>query len=213
VAPNPHLEFTMLRHLLLTAAAFGLATAAMAQFKVVDQDGRVTYTDKPGTSLTDHRANAKAGTAANPNSSLPLELRQAVSRYPVTLYAGKDCRACDSGRQLLQQRGIPFSEKRVESYDDIAAFQRLTGALTLPVLTIGAQQLRGLLAADWNSYLDAAGYPASSKLPANWQASAPTPLAAASTKLPAPAPVEEPVITNDTPVVVPADPNNPRIRF
>ena len=89
--------------------------------------------------------------AAQNTASLPLELRQASSRYPVTLYAGKDCAACDAGRQLLQRRGVPYIEKRVETNDDIAAFRRLTGANSLPVLTIGGQQLKGLNSADWTS--------------------------------------------------------------
>ena len=37
--------------------------------------------------------------------ALPFELRQAASRYPVTLYTAATCIPCDNGRQMLQQRG------------------------------------------------------------------------------------------------------------
>ena len=45
-----------------------------------------------------------------------------------------------------------------------------------PTLTLGAQTLRGLSAEVWNSYLEAAGYPRESRLPANYQYPAATPL-------------------------------------
>jgi glutaredoxin len=151
---------------------------------------------------------------AQNTASLPLELRQVVGRYPVTLYAGKDCGGCDAGRQLLQARGVPFSEKRVETSDDIAAFRRATGANSLPVLSIGNQQLKGLNSADWTSYLDAAGYPASSKLPTGWRNPAPTPMAAASPSAPAaPAARTDAPARRDEPADAPVDPTKPNIRF
>ena len=86
------------------------------------------------------------------------------------------CASCDGGRELLRQRGIPFAEKQVLSAADGVALERLTGARDVPALTIGAQSLRGLSNEVWNSYLDAAGYPRTSRLPASYQYAAPTPL-------------------------------------
>jgi glutaredoxin len=152
--------------------------------------------------------------SAQNTASLPLELRQVVGRYPVTLYAGKDCGGCDAGRQLLQARGVPFSEKRVESNDDIAAFRRATGANSLPVLSIGNQQLKGLNSADWTSYLDAAGYPSASKLPSGWRNPAPTPMATPAAPSPAaPARADAPPPRRDEPAEPPVDPTKPNIRF
>ena len=45
---------------------------------------------------------ANSGVIVEP--PLPLELRQAVQRYPVTLYAMRVCEPCDSARTLLRQR-------------------------------------------------------------------------------------------------------------
>ena len=108
--------------------------------------------------------------------ALPFELRQVVARYPVTLYAGDNCQPCDSGRQLLQQRGVPYTERRIAGDEDQQALERLVGGRSIPALTVGAQPLRGFSPSDWTSFLDAAGYPPESRLPRSWQPPTATPL-------------------------------------
>ncbi len=163
----------------LAAALLLLAAAlpAQAMYKVVHPDGSVTYTDRPPATgnarVTPLGRNAEP---APPAPALPLELRQTMERFPVTLYSSTDCAPCDNGRRLLQARGVPYTERSVASDDDTLALERLVGGRTVPALTIGRQALRGLSEADWNSYLDAAGYPRQSRLPTNWQAPAATPL-------------------------------------
>ncbi|CAG1017732.1 hypothetical protein BURC_02416 [Burkholderiaceae bacterium] len=181
----------------------GAALPAHALYKVVGPDGRVTYTDTPP-------ANAGGGKVTRlgenisvvPQATLPLELRQLQQRFPVTLYAMKVCDPCDAARQLLRQRGIPFSEKLIISGEDGDALQRLTGARDAPTLTIGAQVLRGLAADTWNAYLDSAGYPRESRLPPSYTNPAATPLTEPPPPpvalerrptAPAPAPVERPI--------------------
>ena len=73
---------------------------------------------------------------------------------------------------------MPFTEKTVETNDDIAALQRLAGNNSLPLLTIGGQQLKGFSDSEWSQYLDAAGYPKASQLPASYRRPAATPLVA-----------------------------------
>ena len=155
-----------------------LMAPAVAQYKVVGPDGKVTYTDRAPTPA-DGKVTALGGRAAPVATevALPQELRQATSRYPATLYVTSGaCEPCDSARQLLRQRGVPFSEKQVVTAEDGEALERLTGARDAPTLTLGAQTLRGLSAELWNSYLDAAGYPRESRLPANYQYPASAPL-------------------------------------
>jgi glutaredoxin len=150
----------------------------LAQYKVVHPDGSVTYTDRPPTDgaarVTTMGRNA---VPSGPDNGLPMELRQVAQRYPVTLYAAADCPPCDNGRRYLQQRGIPYAERRIASEEDALALERIVGGRTVPALAIGAQQLRGYSETDWTSYLDAAGYPRESKLPRNWPPVAATPLA------------------------------------
>ena len=190
---------------MLAAAVAGLALPAAAQYKVVGPDGRVTYTDRPPADAAARVTPLGRDTAitAAPQDPLPPELRQVATRFPVTLYVAADCVPCDAGRQLLQQRGVPFSEKLVVSDEDAAALERLTGGRTVPSLTIGAQVLRGLAQAEWASYLDLAGYPRESRLPKGWQAPPAAPLVARSAPRPAPAPVPASAPARPAPPVEP----------
>lgn len=170
------------------AVAFGMALLALAgpaaaQYKVVNPDGSVTYTDRPPSAATNARVVqlGRAGAAASPADSeptLPPELRQATQRFPVTLYTAPDCPPCDNGRQYLQRRGIPYIERRAESDDDAVVLERIVGGRTVPALTVGSQPLRGYSETDWSAYLDAAGYPRESRLPRGWPTPAATPLVA-----------------------------------
>ncbi|MFZ5549409.1 MAG: glutaredoxin domain-containing protein [Pseudomonadota bacterium] len=208
---------TALPRLPLLAAGLLLALAgpAHAVYKVVGPDGKVTYTDTPPPANSNAKVQSVAvgSGSGSPNlSNLPYELQQAAGKYPVTLYAAPGCRPCDSGRQLLRQRGIPFAEKRLSATPaDSEALQRMAGTAELPVLTIGQQQVKGLVASDWHSYLDAAGYPRESKLPASYRAPAATPMTAAvepAATAPAAEPAAEPAAT------APARPaSGPNIRF
>ena len=180
------------------------ALPAMALYKVVQPDGSVTYTDRPPTDTGPTRITpmTSSGGSASPDSGLPLELRQASARYPVILYSADDCTPCDNGRRLLQQRGVPYTEKRIVTEEDAAALDRLMGGRSVPALSIGQQPLRGFSDSDWGAYLDAAGYPRTSKLPKGWPVPAVTPLteraavkpaaeAPASAPAPAPTPAAE----------------------
>ncbi len=163
-----------------TLAITGLVLASGAShalFKVVGPDGKVTYTDVAPSSAAAGKVTSlgPAGTVQS-EVALPLELRQAVSRFPVTLFVTGSCEPCDSGRQFLRQRGIPFNERQVMTTEDVEALQRLTGGREAPALTIGAQTVRGMSQELWSSYLDAAGYPRESRLPQNYQFAGATPL-------------------------------------
>ncbi len=168
----------------LAAAACLIGNDANAQqvFRIVGPDGRVTFSDKPPL---DPAAKTKAAPmAASPSASsgrsaaLPFQLRQVADRYPVTLYSAPGCGPCASGRAMLAARGVPFTEKSVITNEDIEAFKRIAGVPSLPVLGIGAQQLKGYSDTEWTQFLDAAGYPKSSVLPAAYAHAPATPLVA-----------------------------------
>jgi hypothetical protein len=171
----------------LQAASAGLALllvagAALAQpvYRQVDRNGKVTFSDQPPAAnapVVPGAATRDAGSAAGA-AALPYALRQAAQRYPVTLYSGEQCGPCGAGRALLVSRGIPFEERSVKSSEDVAALQRLSGQTALPLLAIGAQQLNGFSQDEWLRYLDAAGYPASSQLPAGYRPAPAQPLVA-----------------------------------
>jgi glutaredoxin len=177
---NPDRTLAFL-HTRLSGVALLVLLAALpcqAQYKVVGPDGKVTYTDRTPTA-GDGKVTALGARPAAPggDTALPVELRQAAARYPVTLYVTVGaCEPCQSARQLLRQRGIPFTEKQVQSAEDSDALERLSGGRDVPTLSIGTQTLRGLAPEVWSSYLDAAGYPRESRLPASYQYAPATPI-------------------------------------
>ena len=167
---------------LAVAAVAWLAPAANAQqvYRIVGPDGKVSFSDQPPPAASNAKITSSAGSASSGPATvaLPFELRQVVNKYPVTLYTGENCGPCATARTLLGSRGIPFSEKTIASPEDVKALQRLSGDTSLPFATIGGQQLNGFSDAEWTQFLNAAGYPAVSKLPASYRQPAATPLVA-----------------------------------
>lgn len=157
----------------------GVSSPAWAQYKVVGPDGRVTYTDRPPVDRPVQTIKP-SGNSAGGNAALPFALRNVVARYPVTLYTGSNCAPCDAGRNLLKSRGIPFTEKTVNTSDDARALQNREGTNQVPVIRIGSKQIAGYEQSEWASYLDAAGYPSESALPSTYRYPAPTPMAPAA---------------------------------
>lgn len=174
---------------LMVSIALVGSSAALSQtvYRIVGPDGRVTFSDQPPVAAPASGVTTAGtgGGSASGGVGLPFELRQVASRYPVTLYTGPDCIPCGSGRALLNGRGVPFAERTVTTNDDIAALKRLSGETALPFLTIGTQQLRGYSDAEWGQFLDAAGYPKTSKLPPTYRNPTASPLVAVQTPAPA----------------------------
>jgi glutaredoxin len=211
---------------LLAAASFG--AAAQQVFRIVGPDGKVTFSDRPPPDAT---AKATSAGGAAPSAAggsglggLPFELRTSATKYPVTLYTGPDCGPCGSGRNFLESRGIPFTERTVSTDEDVEALKRLAGAARLPSLTIGAQQLRGFSDAEWGTFLDAAGYPKTSQLPSGFRNPPAAPLvatqtpparteAAAGQGTPPPQRRQPPAAAAAAPAETPPPPNPSGIRF
>lgn len=163
------------------SAACILASPAQAQqvYRIVGADGKVTFSDKPPVDTNAKvTSGAGGGGGAGASSPLPFELRQVAAKYPVTLYTGEGCGPCVSARSMLITRGIPFTEKTVTTVDDTQALQRVSGDNSLPFATIGSQQLKGFSDSEWTQFLNAAGYPATSVLPASYRQASATPLVA-----------------------------------
>lgn len=172
--------------LLVTGLCLAAAAQAQMVYRIVGADGRVTFSDKPPVSAGQGKLAATGpGAAAASGAGLPYELRLVANKYPVTLYTAPDCSPCSNGRALLSSRGIPFAERTVTTPDDAAALKRLAGEISVPVLSIGGQRLKGFSDAEWTQYLDAAGYPKTSLLPAGYRQAPASPLVMVAEK-PAP---------------------------
>lgn len=172
---------------LISVALF--ASAAHAQYKWIDADGRIGYGDrlpprnvKVLQSPTKKSVSAARSGPINISGDLPYTLRNPVRSAPVTLYTSTNCDPCDLARDHLRKRGVPFSEKIVSSARDVEAFRNL-GFPTdsgLPVVTAGTNRQIGYHGARWDDLLNQAGYPKKSVLPNNFQMPAPQSLASAS---------------------------------
>jgi glutaredoxin len=177
--------------LVVSAGLWGIAAHAQGVYRIVGPDGRVTFSDRPPADAKASPAQSVSmpgGAAGTSTASLPGEVRKAATEFPVTLYTTRECTPCAAARAFLQQRGVPFSERTVNTNEDIAALSRLSGSSNLPFLTIGGQHINGYSDAEWSQYLDAAGYPKISQLPASYRNAEPTPLVAV--QRPAPRPVQ-----------------------
>ena len=169
------------RRALAAALALPWLAAGAATYKWIDPEGRVNYGDRPPDNVRAEAVRppppAASGDGADP--ALPLPLRSAAARSPVVLYGVRDCGACESLRAHLLRRGVPFTERQVQSDRDAEAFRQLGfSTQAIPTLTIGRDRLSGYDALRLDTMLDAAGYPRASLLPAGWRPPAARPLAA-----------------------------------
>ncbi|MCO5101177.1 MAG: glutaredoxin family protein [Burkholderiaceae bacterium] len=162
--------------LLWHAAAFAAppsANPSHAPIKWVDANGRVHYSDRQpspqalGRGTSAQTVDARPVAPAIGDPTLPWALRSAAARYPVTLYTAADCEPCELARGHLAQRGVPYTEKRVEDAADLKAFRELGfGKALFPSVSIGPEKFTGFESIGWDRALDATGYPRASMLPA-----------------------------------------------
>ncbi|MDO9235629.1 MAG: glutaredoxin family protein [Aquabacterium sp.] len=199
---------------ILAALTMAIGSPAWALYKVVGPDGRVTYSDRiPGDAPA--QAIKPNGSVAS-TDGLPYELQRVAARYPVTLYTGSNCTPCDTGRQLLKARGIPFAESTVLTAEDVKALAKQDGTDQLPALRVGQKMIKGFSQTEWISYIDAAGYPAKSVLPLNYRWPAAKPLAPTDAKASdqtASTPARQHKPVDEGPTSTPTDSTPPRFRF
>ncbi|MES2353519.1 MAG: glutaredoxin family protein [Pseudomonadota bacterium] len=159
----------MRAHIIFATALLVMSTAhAVEVYRWVDKDGKVHYGDQPPPSSVKDKDMElkKLGTNAIEVDKLSYATRDAAKKNPVTLYANNCGVLCDSARQLLAKRGIPFVSKNPESSKaDSEALTKVAGGLEVPVLVVGTNISKGFNADVWDAALDAAGYSKSGVLP------------------------------------------------
>ena len=140
-------------------ASAPLAAAQLYQWK--DAQGRTVYSDQPPpTSVRNAQQKSFKGNLIEVGESYAV--KTAREKNPVTLYASACGAPCDQARQLLTERGVPFSNKDPQaSPESQAELQKLTGRLSVPVLVVGSDKIDGFESGQWQAMLDRAGYPKS----------------------------------------------------
>ncbi len=168
-----------------------LAQAQM--YRWVDDSGKVHYSDRAPASGAKKLEKRAPPARQGPAADLPYALQQAVRNFPVTLYASDACKeTCARARELLNKRGVPYSEVAVTDEADLAQLKKLSGDHAVPVMTVGREVYKGFDSGIYKSALDSAGYPSSSLLPPGVQARRPVekPVQKPTEAKPEPAPPE-----------------------
>jgi len=143
----------------LAAASTPLAAAQLYQWK--DAQGGMVYSDQPPPPSV-HNAQQKSFKGNFIEIGESYAVKTAREKHPITLYASACGAPCDQARQLLTERGVPFSNKDPQaSPESQAALQKLTGRLSVPVLVVGSDKIDGFETGQWQAMLDRAGYPKS----------------------------------------------------
>ena len=152
-----------------------LPVLAQAQlYRWVDESGKVHYSDRAPSAGAKDLQKQSLSAAQGSSIQLPYALQQAVKNFPVALYTSDACKeTCAQARQLLDKRGVPYSETTVTDEADLAQLKKISGDTVVPVVTVGREVQKGFESGIYNSALDNAGYPASSLLPPGVQARKP----------------------------------------
>ena len=165
------------------------ALAQAQMYRWVDDKGKVHYSDQAPSSGAKNVQKQSMSAGQAPAAALPYALQQAVKTFPVTLYTSEACKdSCAQARELLNKRGVPYSEVTVADEADIAQLKQLSGDSVVPLMTVGREVYKGFESGIYRTALDNAGYPASSLLPPGVQARKPVPKPVRKVAVPGTAP-------------------------
>ncbi len=145
-----------MRRLLIVCLVLASASAQAETYRWVDKAGHVVISDTepPG------RARDVKVTGGPVTDELPFAVKLAAEKYPVTLYTSAECvNDCRQARDLLNSRGVPFTEKMLQKPEDLEELKKLVGDAFVPSLKVGSQSFRGFESGAYNNLLDLAGYP------------------------------------------------------
>ena len=107
-------------------------------YKWVDEDGNITYQDRPPPGDPSQVETFIDATGVAETESAPLP------DVDVVLYAIEVCDVCDLVRTVLDERGVPFEEKNADNNPEVQAeLREVAGVLSVPVLVIGGEAIKG----------------------------------------------------------------------
>ena len=150
---------------MLLAIALGAAQAQQKLYRWTDASGNVHVTDTaPPRDAKQVETKVYGGGAAAGDA--PYALRDAQTKFPVTLYTAPSCKEpCAQARAALNKRGVPFSEVQVWNEETNAKLKEISNSNEVPVLTVGRSVQKGFEQGAYDSLLDSAGYPRAGILP------------------------------------------------
>jgi len=154
----------LLRLVMLSAALLAISpVSAQTTYRWIDKaTGQTVYSDQAPPPGAINVVKSTGGERSD-EPQLPYATRQAAEKFPVTLYTAANCvEICKQARDLLNGRGIPFTEKMMQTEEETAELAKKLGSeASVPSLIVGQQNFKGLEPSAWNNLLDLAGYPKS----------------------------------------------------
>ena len=156
--------------LLALVSLLATTTALAQQFRWIDRDGRVQFTDAPPPAWAKDVRRTNVTTAKPAAPQVPFEVARLQKDFPVTLYTSPNCKdGCDIARGALNKRGVPFKEMQVWNPETNEELKKASGAVEVPTLLVGRSVQRGFEQGAFDALLDSAGYPRAGLLPARQQ--------------------------------------------
>ena len=147
-----------MRSLLVLCLALSSLTVSAETYRWIDPQGRTVISDTPPSGRA--RDVSKSGVGGPNTDELPYASRIAAENYPVVLYTSAECtKECKDARDLLNSRGVPFSERMVQKQEDVDELKQLVGDFFVPTLKVGKQTFRGYESVAYGNLPDLAGYP------------------------------------------------------
>jgi hypothetical protein len=147
---------------LLSLAVLASSADAQTMYRWVDKEGKVHYSDQPPPKEIKKVDQPRLKSSSIDTSEAPFATRKASQDFPVTLYTTADCNAeCETARAFLRKRGVPFTEKALNSPEEATTFKKLFGSdgLYIPSISVGGLKQQGFEEGTWHDLLDTAGYP------------------------------------------------------
>jgi hypothetical protein len=152
-----------MKTVIVIASLLAALPAGAAMYKWVDPQGRVQYTDTPPPANAKNVEEPKITRSTIQSTGSPYAVQDAARRNPVTLWTSDCGPLCTQAREFLAKRGVPHSVRNPSRQTEQNDWKKASGgANEVPLLIIGSlKTLKGFDEAEWNSALDAAGYPRS----------------------------------------------------
>jgi glutaredoxin len=167
-----------MRSFLFLALSCATFAAGAQIYRWTDDKGRVHLTGTPPPAgAKDVQQRSGSGAPLAGASGLPYTVQRTIKENPVTLYTAPGCAPCGEARDMLNARGVPFSEVLVVDDKQKDELKKAVGSLSVPSIRVGTRVQKGFEAGAYQAMLDSAGYPRTGILPARHQAE---PAAAAS---------------------------------
>ena len=154
------MKFTNYGKLALAIMLLHLCVSVQAEtlYKWVDDDGAVSYHHRPPPDVDGYDVEIKEIRSSD-EEGRGLGSTVRAFKYPVTLYTSTKCATCDQARNYLREKKVSFKEKNVQEDQALGdELRKVSGAFSVPVITVGETVVTGFAQRWLESELIKAGY-------------------------------------------------------